>query len=913
MTTLVVLSTLNSMINRDIASLNNLKYFKIFILQIILLPLYLSAAEISVLNENSLLKNWTINDGLPQNTISVIKQTKNGYLWLGSPAGLIRFDGRQFTTFNRQNTPTLNNEAIQCLAEDVQKILWIGTKGGLYSYNQNEWQRYTQQEGLSNSNVRSILADWNNSIWIGTDYGLNRLTNGNIGVFTTDDGLPGNIITDIERDLNGTIWIATLQNGIASRSGNTFRTFGYKEGLHCLEVTDILCDNNGNIWIGTIKGLFVKPINSPMISFISGTEYFPVTSIEKDFQENVWIASMTGEIQKIINFSLDPDWKNPNTTNIPITDLCIDHNNNLWFATELSGIFQIKPKYVNNLLGDIGLPKGMITTVFIDYDSTIWIGSKSKGLYRISHNGHAIAVSDTSSQLMSQTITVITRTANELLWIGTEESGIFLIKQGNIIPFEFNSGLSSPAITAITSDIHNSIWIGTKNGLDRYDQSEIRHISLFDNHSITTIYSDKHRLFIGTENGLFSKGGNDFYQIPSSKIYSITTILPGKDSTYWIGTSGHGLIRFRDNQIQALSTREQFFNDYIFGIIRDFSGNLWFSSYSGIFRYSEQSLAEIFTHQNNRIAPIVFNENEGMVTRQCSNIGQPAATITASGIIYFPTIKGLCTIDSKSSVDNIVSPIIIESINNQKSVVKEPVIVKSRSFQLKFTAVDLAAPNKLYSWYKLEGYDDQFRYIAPEFKRLIQYNDLRPGKYHLTIQVANNSDSHQIRQKTIKIIIPRPFYLNPMIILPIILLLSILVFSGKLIYHRINPHPEKYATSSLSAEKSEEIIPHLLKLMENEKMYLNPNLTIKDLSKHLHIHHNHLSQIINAKFKMNFNDFINRYRINEVKRQLVSTQERNKTILEIMFDSGFNSKSVFNTAFKKITGLTPSEYRRLNS
>jgi AraC-like DNA-binding protein len=129
-------------------------------------------------------------------------------------------------------------------------------------------------------------------------------------------------------------------------------------------------------------------------------------------------------------------------------------------------------------------------------------------------------------------------------------------------------------------------------------------------------------------------------------------------------------------------------------------------------------------------------------------------------------------------------------------------------------------------------------------------------------------------------------------------------------YRVLQKIKDKYKTSALDPERAEKIILQLNELMVEHKIYLDANLTLTTLAKQLRIHPNHLSRIINEKYKLNFNDFINRHRIEEIKKILSDSSTTKINILEIMYDNGFYSKSVFNTAFKKFTGLTPSEYRR---
>jgi AraC-like DNA-binding protein len=144
----------------------------------------------------------------------------------------------------------------------------------------------------------------------------------------------------------------------------------------------------------------------------------------------------------------------------------------------------------------------------------------------------------------------------------------------------------------------------------------------------------------------------------------------------------------------------------------------------------------------------------------------------------------------------------------------------------------------------------------------------------------------------------------------VFLLIGIIAYYGIIEYRKRSKRLQKYKTSTLDPGRAEKIIPKLRSLMENEKVYLDPDLTLKSLAQKLHIHSNHLSRIINERFEMGYNDYINKYRIEEAKERLSDPAEAKKGITEIMYETGFYSKSVFNTAFKKYTGMTPSAFRR---
>ncbi len=153
--------------------------------------------------------------------------------------------------------------------------------------------------------------------------------------------------------------------------------------------------------------------------------------------------------------------------------------------------------------------------------------------------------------------------------------------------------------------------------------------------------------------------------------------------------------------------------------------------------------------------------------------------------------------------------------------------------------------------------------------------------------------------------------------LTVLSLLINLIFATTIVYRGLQ-HPdifgpmqeqEKYSGSSLTAEDNRYYARKLRTLMNEAKPFLNPDLAIRELAENLGIHSKYLSQVINSQFNQNFFDFINGYRIEEAKRIMSSPDGTGKTILEILYEVGYNSKSAFNSSFKKATGMTPMQYR----
>ena len=232
--------------------------------------------------------------------------------------------------------------------------------------------------------------------------------------------------------------------------------------------------------------------------------------------------------------------------------------------------------------------------------------------------------------------------------------------------------------------------------------------------------------------------------------------------------------------------------------------------------------------------------------------------------------------------------------------------------EIRFTGFDYSAPEKLRFIYKLEGYDVDYIALHPGEPRRAIYRDLPPGEYTFTVRAIGNGGRWSDGAATIRFVILPPFY-RTKDFLSIVVAVITLGGSAAAItarYRRIKKQKMKYSTTSISDERMEESLAALTDLMEIEKVYLDPDLTLQKLAKQLRIHYNHLSRIINERFGMSFKNYINRYRIEEAKIRLADPAEKDRNIQDIMLDVGFYSKSTFNTAFRKFTGMSPSTFRK---
>jgi ligand-binding sensor domain-containing protein/AraC-like DNA-binding protein len=865
------------------------------------------------------IRTWNINSGLPQNTVTSLLQTHEGYIWIGTPSGLARFDGVQFTTFGEWNTAALKSNHISALFEDNNGVLWIGTSGGgLCSYDKGEWKCYNTENGLSNNNVRAICKDWLGNLWVGTEYGLNRLDKDGVQIFTTDDGLHDNIVTALTIDSWGDLWAGTLRGGLAHFKAELIHVFDHHDGLLNNAVLSLYSDHLDKIWIGTLEGLYYLKKKQGVIQNIFGTAYTPVTAIVEDEHGFLWFGTMADGLKKMLVEGFTGYNEQDGFPDDYVRCVLKDSHGTLWIGTDGGGLVQMKKSGILNISKREGLPENNVTAVLQDDTGIFWIATRNSGIAKMINN-QIVHIFNKKSGLSDNRIKSLYQDNEDLLWIGTETAGINIIENNNIYKLSSVHGLSCDTITAILQDGRSNMWLGSARGLCRIKYNKKYHscekVYLRNNYIRVLLESREGILYIGTKTGIYTLVDDSLSKVPCDRSFDTMALFEDSKGAVWIGTNGSGLKRWFNGRMTGYTTADGLYDNHIFSITEDQNATLWLSSYQGVFKIDRSVLLDT----SNQIICTYYNESDGMASRQCSGGNQPAVFRTSAGRLYYPTVNGISIFDPQMIAVNAKNPVpVIEKVlvdNETLSVTDEISLSHSPDIlEIGFTAFDYIAPRKLRFSYKLEGQDTRFHNIDPGENRFARYVNLNPGNYRFVITCMNN-DGVSSRAISIKLKVPIPLYQKPLfhfIFASIFVMVIITLY--RIRYHRkIRKQKEKYKTSTLDPEKTQELLPKLLNLMEKENVFLDPDLTLKDLAKNLSIHYNHLSRLINEHFGLSFNDFINKYRINAVKQKLISPNVKKKTILQIMYECGFYSKSVFNTAFKKFTGMTPKEYRNKNS
>ncbi len=657
---------------------------------------------------------WTSKEGLPQNSVISVIQTKDGYLWLGTLNGLVRFDGNHFTVFNEYNTPGLNSDRIVYLFEDSHTNLWIGTDTGTVAMAKDG--RITDfQIGGAGHEGRLLYAfeDSKGMVWFYTADG--RTSRYQDGRMSTDPSLISKeLVLRAAKILipgqSNSFW--SIQNGRVQKwKGNQReRDFGVYPWRINTIVTSAGEDGAGNLIVGTGgEGVFWLGTdgNWRRISTEQGLSSAFVLSLCMDREGNLWVGTDGEYLDRIKRKIFDAPAEHHSWV---VQSVCGDESGGLWTAFNAHGV----TCWFTNSAQDFGVGRGSNAwTILVDRKQQIWVGTRGEGLFQFQTNHFQPAP---GAEILGQHIFALFEDRAGQLWAGTQ-NGLARWNGQDWKIYTTHDGLSENIVRAIAEDAEGGFWIGTESqGLNFFK-------------------AEKFISFQAAGNGL---PGND-----------ISCLYLDRDGVLWVGTSGHGLARFYKGRWNRYSTDNGLASNSMDYIIEDDAGCLWIGSNAGLMRIQKQSLNDFANGTVDLLSCRTYVETDGLPTRECSAGSQPAACRTRDGRLWFPTTKGLVSVNPADLKPNHQPPLVmIESVrvggreqktNRFSSAWQPSVLVPPGHEQLEihYTALNFPAPREVQFKYRLEGRETAWTEAGDT--RVAYYNKVPPGHYRFHV-IAGNED-----------------------------------------------------------------------------------------------------------------------------------------------------------------------------
>ncbi len=694
-------------------------------------------------------RTWHSDEGLPDNLVQAIAQTSDGFLWVGTRSGLAQFDGQQFTVYDSKNTPQLKNSSITALCADHNGTLWIGTDGGgMLSYRDGVFRTLTTSNGLVGNAVRVIFEGKDYSLWIGTTTGMSQYKEGRFRNYSRADGLMSDMVNYIYEDRDENLWIATGQGLNRLRQGGAMDFFPMQNGLPNDSVRGICQDKGGRVWIGSNNGLLWYNWFWQNGFYAYSTHYGLsdtfVSAICEDREGNLWVGTYSG-LNRFRNGRFLNQLDNEGAPFDHVNALFEDREGDLWVGSK-EGLIRLTPKRFVAYTKQQGLSHNNAMSVLEDRDGSIWIGTWGGGL---DHLKDERVIPYASTNVSEDLILSLCAGRDGSIWAGADfDGGLMRLKDGKIKHYGTNDGLVGVGIRALCEDREGKLWIGTSSGLTCFSDGHFSN----DTHDPVHAICEDHAgdLWFGTENGLQHRENDKWTQFTHRDGLSddnVTALYEDKDHVLWIGTAKGGLNRLRNNHFTSYTTRQGLFSDEIFSIMEDDQGWLWMSCSKGVFRLRKQDIDDYDAHRTDKIASISYGKNDGLESPQCNGAGKPAVWKSRDGRLWFPTSKGVVSVDPRTiKDDHLPPPVCIEQLTvDKKTIVPRQDVGANVPLQVgpgrgemefRFAALSLSAPEKNRFKYKLENVDADWK---ESDSHVAYYNNISPGHYIFHV-IACNKD-----------------------------------------------------------------------------------------------------------------------------------------------------------------------------
>lgn len=690
-------------------------------------------------------QSWQTQQGLPQNSVLSLAQTKDGYLWIGTEEGLARFDGSQFTVVSTG----LRNKTISSLLAAKNGDLWIGTDGGgLARLSHGSFTTYTTRNGLPNDSILALYEDALGAIWAGTDGGgVAQIDRGTPRIYTRNEGLPDNVVFSIAGTADGVIWLGTRGGLVKYDHGGFSDQIAELTGQH---VRALMADRDSSIWAGTTtEGLFhITKSGTEHLSKASGLPSDQIESLYQDNAGTLYAGSMDAGILRFDGKSWSALSDKQGLLGSEIHAILEDTEGDVWIGTAGGGLDCFKAGVFSTISTSDGLPSDTILPILQDHNGNLWIGSDHGLSVR---EGNRVTTYSKREGLPDDLVLSLAEDRSGSIWAGTRR-GLARFSAGRWTVFTTQDGLASDFVAALLLDRAGVLWIGTRAGLSKYDgkfSSYTTREGLANNYVRAIAQDRTGAIWAGTEGGVSRFENGHFQSFHTRNGLSsdvIRSVYADDEGDIWFATNGGGLNCLRKGKFSAIMSERGLFDDSLHSILADGNGRLWLTSNRGVFSVGLKQLKDFADGKLANITPRVYGIADGLKTSEFNGGFQPASCRMRDGRLAFPSTGGVALVEPASTghTAEAPSPIIERVLADQRvfSPVQDIVVPPGRGqLEIQFTAPAFRSPKSVQFSYMLEGFDRDWTQAGS--RRVAYYTNIPPGEYKFRVRVETGEASSE--------------------------------------------------------------------------------------------------------------------------------------------------------------------------
>lgn len=694
---------------------------------------------------------WGTADGLPEGTVVSLAQTPDGYLWLGTLNGLVRFDGTTFTRFNVNNTPNLPGNKVVFLYADRETNLWVGTSDGQLC-RLKEGVIMPLPRGPERAPVRFATERSDGTLWFCTDRGQ---------FFAVAPGMP----TPQPIAAPDSLYYQVFHLRVPGRDGVEWslqngRVAKYQNG-------QLVHDYGPVPWKDST--IFAR-IQQSDGSYVQASFDQQVVAAAVDADGNLAVGTPGDGV-----YWFGPEGRSHHLgekeglSNNYVLSLCPDRDGNIWVGTDPGGINRLSPRVFQS---PPELAVGSAFSLAEDARGALWSAFNLRGL--IYYQTNAVRSYGSAENFHAWTVLVDDR---QTVWAGTTgqgAEGLFRLGPDGFVRVP-EAAAAGTQIFALYQDRAGRVWVGGQNALGAYDGTNWTWYGVREGlppASVRSMAQDAAgNLWVASGTGGLYEWVQGRFVPAATAFKDCSYLLAGQSGVLWAGTEGHGLAWLVDGQWHQCSSFNGLLADDVGYLLEDSATNLWVGTFEGLMRLDEASLFAAAQDPTRKVSERLF------LTQECPSGVQPAALRTRTGQLWFPTVQGVVGLNPKSlHSDPVPPPVVIESIlvddvpqkaSRLSSQWPERVTIPPTAEQvaIQFTSLNFSAPKNLHAQL---GARFRWRLGSREVggnwteaaggERAVHFNHLSPGEYHFQVTACNEDGVWNPTGASVWLLVQPPFW-----------------------------------------------------------------------------------------------------------------------------------------------------------
>ena len=654
-------------------------------------------------------QSWSTEEGLPQASVQAILQSRDGFLWLATEGGAVRYDGVSFRVYNHATDPaSFVSDDVTSLVEDRAGNVWLGTADGLIEEAHGTFHRFAEADGLPAPAVIGLALASTGQLQVETEAGSSTFDGQHLRPAQPE------VLGRTLRGPDGMTWRWTPRSVLAG-------SYEWRVGreLPGVRVQTVFVDRQGIGWIGTNRGL---------VTVVPG-------------------KAGAATVQQLGANS--------------ILSILEDTEGDMWVGTETSGLHALRPRKFRQ---QAGLEDEEVSCGATTSDGAVWIGTREDGIRRVRKN--VVERPLENDRLTSPVILAMAAGLKGDLWVGTPDGLNHVEANGRVTRYTSSEGLPDDLVRSLQVIADGSVWVGTRRGLAHLHNGRIEVVNKargLGSDLVGALFSHHAELWVATLDGVSVVGPSGIKNYGRAEGLSsnlVTSFAADAADRVWISTRDAGLFLFsREHFLQSAAPG---LPEKIFKVLADREGNLWLRGERGIVRAQANDLESCAQRGACDPVGVLYGTEDGMPSAELVQNGDPVAWQGGEGDLWFATRKGVAIANPAAvPVNQLAPPVAVERflVDSEEEPIgggRLDVASGHARYTFEFAALSFVAPSKVLYQSRLVGFDKTWSPVSG--RRNTSYTNLPPGRYTFRVRATNNDGVWNETGAAVEFRVLPPFY-----------------------------------------------------------------------------------------------------------------------------------------------------------